>query len=220
MSKVFKTLALAVVMAAGSAQASSVNLVANGGFELPSIPTNSLSQFVNLDSTAPFGWITGANGVELRNNRQYPVGFTHAAAEGQQYVELAVEHNNSSIHQDIFLKAGQEYTLTFAYSPRAPFGSAENRANVSLAGWATNLVADASSQGPGGAINLWRYVTLVFFAQNSQVEQLRFAATGSNGSIGMFFDDVSLVATPLPGAALLFGTALAGFLGFSNRRKV
>jgi hypothetical protein len=27
-------------------------------------------------------------------------------------------------------------------------------------------------------------------------------------------------AVPLPGAALLFGTALLGFLGFSNRRKV
>ena len=27
-------------------------------------------------------------------------------------------------------------------------------------------------------------------------------------------------AVPLPGAALLFGTALAGFFGFSNRRKV
>lgn len=36
------------------------------------------------------------------------------------------------------------------------------------------------------------------------------------------WDSIStqISAVPLPGAALLFGTALAGFFGFSNRRKV
>lgn len=218
MIKHLRTLAVTLALAAGTVHAASVNLVANGGFELPNIPNNSISQFVNLNPDAPFGWITGVNGVELRDNRNFPAGFTHVAAEGQQYVELAVERN-SYIYQDIFLAAGQEYTLTFAYSPRAPFGESENQATVSFAGWALNLVADASTQQPSNAINLWRYVTHVFMG-TGQVERLQFAATGSNGSYGMFFDDVSLTATPLPGAALLFATALAGFFGFSNRRKV
>lgn len=33
-------------------------------------------------------------------------------------------------------------------------------------------------------------------------------------------DIIGISAVPLPGAALLFGSALMGFLGFSNRRKV
>lgn len=33
-------------------------------------------------------------------------------------------------------------------------------------------------------------------------------------------DTFEISAVPLPGAALLFGSALMGFLGFSNRRKV
>lgn len=216
MTTPFKALAVALTLAAGSAQAATVNLVSNGGFELPNIPTNSISQFVNLNPNAEFGWITGTNGVELRDHRNFPAGFMHEAAEGAQYVELAVERN-SHIFQDIFLTQGQEYTLTFAYSPRAPFGSSENQATVSFAGWASNLVADASSQQPGAApINMWRYVTQVFIG-TGKVEQLRFAATGTNGSYGMFFDDVALTATPLPAAALFFATSMAGF--FAARRR-
>lgn len=33
-------------------------------------------------------------------------------------------------------------------------------------------------------------------------------------------DDILISAVPLPGAAILFGSALLGFFGFSHRRKV
>lgn len=33
-------------------------------------------------------------------------------------------------------------------------------------------------------------------------------------------DDIMISAVPLPGAAILFGSALLGFVGFSSRRKV
>lgn len=43
-----------------------------------------------------------------------------------------------------------------------------------------------------------------------------------NKNVDGGWDSIStqISAVPLPGAALLFGTALAGFFGFSNRRKV
>lgn len=222
MKTIFKLLVGAVLVSAGLAQAAPINLIENGSFEKPGIPTNTASQFVNTDPSNPFAWITGANGVELRDNRNFPAGYTHIAADGDQYIELAVEGNvangNSSIWQEVFLKAGQEYTLSFAYSPRAPFGEDENEANVSFVDWSINLVADASSQSKDSAINLWKYVTVKLIG-TGDTERLTFAAAGSNGSYGMFFDDVSLTATPLPGAALLFGTSLAGFLAARKRRK-
>ena len=214
------TIAGAALAAAAGAQAATINnLVVNGSFESPNIRTNSISQFTNLSNPDdPFGWLTGVNGVELRDSREFPTGYRHVAADGQQYVELAVERN-SSIFQDIFLRAGQEYTLSFAYSPRAPYGSALNQAQVSLGSWLVNLVADASNQAPSNAINLWQVYTMTLVPQVTGVQRLQFAATGSDGRYGMFFDNVSLTATPLPGAALLFATSLAGFMAARKRRR-
>lgn len=223
MKTTFKLLAGAALVSAGLAQAAPIELIKNGSFETPDIPTNTALQFgAGSPQAAAFGWAIGGNGVELRDNRNFPVGYTHVAADGKQYVELAVEGNvangNSSIWQEVFLKQGQEYTLTFAYSPRAPFGTSENKATVSFVDEFIELVANASGQSQSSAINLWQYMTFTLIG-TGKTERLTFAAAGSNGSYGMFFDDVSLTATPLPGAALLFGTSLAGFLAARKRRK-
>ena len=223
MKTTFKLLAGAVLVSAGLAQAAPIELIKNGSFESPNIPTNTALQFgAGSAQAAEFEWAIGGNGVELRDNRNFPSGYTHIAADGQQYIELAVVGNvangNSSIWHEVFLKQGQEYTLTFAYSPRAPFGEGENQATVTFVDQFIELVADASSQPQSGAINLWQYMTVKLIGTGKS-ERLTFAAAGSNGSYGMFFDDVSLTATPLPGAALLFGTSLAGFLAARKRRK-
>lgn len=47
------------------------------------------------------------------------------------------------------------------------------------------------------------------------VLQVSFNGLGAISEVG-----APISSVPLPGAALLFGTALLGFMGFSNRRKV
>ncbi len=112
---------------------------------------------------------------------------------------------------------GQEYTLSFWYSPRIARTSAEdNRIEVF---WNNTLVK--AVEGVGGTAHAWKeYLVVLSGVTVAASNTLKFAAAGTPNSFGGSLDNVSLTATPLPGAALLFGTALAGFFGFSNRRKV
>jgi len=203
----FKQLATAAALtvAATFAQASSVNLVVNGSFESPSLPNTPSWQIL---SGIP-GWTAAPQtGVEVRRQAE------GLAQEGMQFVELDTTAN-SWISQAISTVVGQEYTLSFWYSPRINRSNAnDNRIDAFVNGERIARLA-----GTAGNVHNWQQTVYTFFA-NSTSTSLKFAAAGRSNSFGGSLDNVSLTATPLPGAALLFGTALAGFLGFSNRRKV
>jgi len=200
----------AVVLAltgAAAAQAATVNgnLVVNGSFEAPVV-----NGWTILQNGALTGWTAGSpNGVEVRNQT------AGLAQDGKQFVELDTTAN-SWISQVINTKIGQEYTLSFWYSPREGRGVAtDNQINASI-----NDVVVRTLTGTGLAQgHQWTNVIYTFVAGTASTT-LKFAAAGASNSFGGSLDNVSLTATPLPGAALLFGTALAGFFGFSNRRKV
>lgn len=202
----FKKIATAATLtvAATFAQAATVNLVVNGSFEAPELPGGSWSILPGIP-----GW-TAANpqGVEVRRQAE------GTAQQGLQFVELDTTAN-SWIKQVVSTVVGQEYTLSFWYSPRLNRGVAEdNRINAFV-----NEGLVASLAGTTGNVHNWQQTVFTFVA-NSASTTLKFAAAGQSNSYGGSLDNVSLTATPLPGAALLFATALAGFFGFSNRRKV
>jgi hypothetical protein len=90
----------------------------------------------------------------------------------------------------------------------------------------TNLAEGASNTGtsvtltPGGSLkddatsNAVPFFTFLMQAGAQYVLQLTGDGTGITGSVS------TISAVPLPGAIWLFGSALLGFLGFSNRRKI
>ena len=196
----FAGLALA---AAAGAHAAPVNLIVNGSFEAPELRGGTWQTFGAIP-----GWTASSAGVEIRNQT---VGL---AQHESQFAELDTTRN-SWIYQIVNTVIGQEYTLSFWYSPRINRTVAEdNRIDALING------ALVSSQvGTTGDTHSWRQVLHTFVA-NTDNTKIKFAAAGPSNSFGGSLDNVSLTATPLPGAALLFATALAGFFGFSNRRKV
>jgi len=90
----------------------------------------------------------------------------------------------------------------------------------------TNAAAGASDTGtavtltPTGSLvdnagsNSIPFFTFLMQAGAQYVLQLTGDGTGITGSVS------TISAVPLPGALWLFGSALLGFLGFSNRRKI
>jgi len=204
----FKKLATvaALTVAASFAHASSINLVSNGSFEAPALSNGSWSILPSIDGWTAAGMPDG--GVEVRRQA------AGLAQDGVQFVELDTRHN-SWIKQTVTTTIGQEYTLSFWYSPRIDRDVADdNRINALV-----NGVQVVSLAGTTGNAHNWQRTAHIFIA-NTASTTLKFAAAGPSNSFGGSLDNVSLVATPLPGAALLFATALAGFLGFSSRRKV
>jgi hypothetical protein len=64
----------------------------------------------------------------------------------------------------------------------------------------------------------WVTETVVFYA-TSNSQTLTFLSLNAGGH-GPALDNISIAATPIPGAILLFGSALGGmgFLGFRRKK--
>ncbi len=195
--------AIAAVLGASSF-ANAATLVQNGSFEDTVVNSGSWGIFNSLP-----GWTTDTgNGIEVRNNA---VG---TAQDGNNFVELDTTAN-SNMMQTISTVLGQVYQLTFWYSPRINMPANTNGVE---AWWGNTLLTTPAITGIGGTSNNWTSYTYSVTGTGSDV--LKFKAVGNSDTFGGNIDNVSLSAVPLPGAALLFGSALLGFMGFSNRRKV
>lgn len=188
-----------------SANAAGVNLVTNGSFEDPNIPTGSWSVHNAID-----GWSTTGPGVEVRDN------VVGTAYDGQQFVELDSHYatdTNSSIHQTISTVLGQSYLLSFAYSPRINQPATTNGISVFWNGLELDSVT-----ATGGSSHNW--TIFEFLVAGTGSDELTFSATGKDDSLGGSLDAVSVSAVPIPAAAFLFAPALLGLFGLRRKATI
>ena len=188
-----------------SSQGGGGNLVLNFGFETPEV-TDPAKWQIFPDGTSGLGWtVEWETGVNTFNSVSRPnpalqelhENVLGPAAEGDQYTELDSDWDGPSgslngepalvkIYQNIATDIGTKYELRYAYSPRPNTAFGDNLLRVRI-----NGVEVQTQQLAGGGAIAWQYYTYVFTATTATTK-IEFAGGGTNNSLGVFLDDVSL----------------------------
>lgn len=218
----FKTAltALAAVAALGSAHSATIFTESfEGDIGRSWYVYDSFNQFMTVEGS----------GIEIQRS-----GTVVNAYDGNQYVELDSHKGNggdrnaattnSAMAAFVGLQALKDHTLSFAYRPRTN-NTLDNGIMVAIGNLAVDSQTGAriftqsqqllSVDGLRNQQNAWEIITASFVAGVGD-NAILFAAFGDDNTLGGFIDfvnvdvDLSNVAeTPLPGGAILLGSAIA-----------
>jgi hypothetical protein len=147
-------LALALAVPASAA----TNLLHDGSFEKPVVPSGSFAVFSNGQTF--FGWtVVGASGnVGVISGTFTQNGFTFPAKSGHQWLDLTGTSNSATgIAQKVSTTPSHNYTLTFAvgnvYDPNGIFG-VTSTVNVLVNG--VHVATVKNSRGKGSTSMVWQ----------------------------------------------------------------
>lgn len=188
--------------------ATAANLVANGSFEEPNIPTNSFALFPSIpewsvEYSNPF---FGA--IEIQNN------VAGSPFDGNQFTELDAV-GQPRLFQDLQTVVGQTYNLQFAFSPRP--GVLDNNLSVR---WGDVLLDPISASGIGLTNTQWQVFNYELLA-TSAITRLSFdnRLETLNG-LGTYLDAVSVTAiTTVPEPNSMLGVLVISAAGTTSLLK-
>jgi choice-of-anchor C domain-containing protein len=189
------------------AQSAYAVTITNGSFELGTDPGSFTPQ--SAGSTNITGWDVSPDGVDY-------IGTYWAASEGSRSLDLSAVGAGTVSQQLSGLTAGQQYTVSFDLAGNPDGGPATKSLAVS-AGGITSLYSFDTTGASRSAMG-WVTHTFVFVATATTDTLAFLSSTGT--SFGPALDNVTIAATPIPGAILLFGSALGGmgFLGYRRKK--
>jgi len=201
-----RVLALAV-LAAGwfmGTNPARANLIVNGSFESPDIPTGTFQIFPNIP-----GWSTSFGpGIEIQDH------IVGSPFVGAQHVELD-SSANSGMSQIVSTVPGQTYHLSFAYSPRPGVSADSNTIQIFFNGVQLDTLA---LSGVGLQDTSWQ-VFGYNVAPSVTSSTLEFRAAGASDSLGGYLDDVQLERNVSePSTLILFGVGSLTLVGLGRWR--
>lgn len=167
----------------GSCSETGDQLVANGGFESPSIAAGTWQIYGNGSQT---NWtVESGDGLEIQN---HAAGAPHS---GSQHAELD-SSNSSSISQVIDTESGKRYRLSFWYSPRPDNDAGDNAIayEVQVVSGGTTIVNGSVEANPGNGTQ-WVQYTFDFIAAGTD-SKIIFSDDDASDGYGGYLDDISV----------------------------
>lgn len=201
----------ALLVGAQGAYAATVT-IQNGSFETgtPSNPGN----FSGLGFSTETAGSGAINGWSIDGGSVDYIGSYWTAAEGVRSLDLSGTTPGTISQQVLGMHVGQQYTVTFSLRGNGDGGVDPQKLDLTFGGFSRTFEAVKASTS-------WVLQSFSFIYNGGPDEDiLTFAAHSGNGSFGPGLDNVQIAATPIPGAILLFGSALGGlgFLGYRRRK--
>jgi choice-of-anchor C domain-containing protein len=189
------------------AQSAYAVTITNGSFESGTNP-GAFTE-VGVGGTNITGWTVDSGSVDY-------IGTYWTASDGSRSLDMSGSSAGGISQALSGLSIGQEYTVTFDMAGNPAGAPATKFLQVSAGG--TSGLYSFDTTGHSLSDLGWVTFTYVFIA-TATTDTLAFLSM-TPGSFGGALDNVSIAATPIPGAILLFGSALGGmgFLGYRRKK--
>jgi len=192
----------------------------NGDFEVgPDASANGYLPLFAGDTSIP-GWtVIGADGCS-QCGVDYIDNYWQDAQSAPGTTNSIDLSGNApgGVAQTFSTDAGQKYEVTFWIAGN-PDKSYNKTGSIQISAGSFSHTLTFTQDGNTKSDMGWVELTYSFVADLTGLTTLTFLST-TDGAWGLALDNVSVSAVPLPGALLLFGTALAGIGLFGRRRMM
>lgn len=194
------------------------NLVVNGSFENPAVPTASFINYLG-GSTAITGWTVVGVDSAVSEDTFMQSGITFQAQDGNQMIDLAGVTSNSmtsGVTQNISTTINQVYEISF-YVGSATDSNFFFPSTIDLSIDGGARVSYTNPTAPTNMLN-WKLFTVNFTATNSTTN-LTFFNGGTSNNFESELDNVSVNAVPEPSSIVLAAFSFAGLAAWGWRRR-